>query len=102
MQTKLSKKYVLSYMDSLRLPGAKSKFLELLALTDSVNLTQTEFVGLMLKTEVSTRRERRVERLLKESGLRRNAAFLTARPENVMYGDRGLNKDVVERLVSCD
>ena len=102
MKTQLSKEDVLSYMDSLRLPGAKSKFLELLALPDSVNLTQTEFVGLMLKTEVSTRRERRVERLLKESGLRRNAAFLTARPENVMYGDRGLNKDVVERLVSCD
>ena len=61
MQTQLSKEDVLSYMDSLRLPGAKSKFLELLALPDSVNLTQTEFVGLMLKTEVSTRRERRVE-----------------------------------------
>ena len=35
MKTQLSKEDVLSYMDSLRLPGAKSKFLELLALPDS-------------------------------------------------------------------
>lgn len=102
MKNQITKEYVLACMDSLRLPGAKSKFLELLSSPDSVNLTQTEFIGVMLKTEVTTRRERRVERLLKESGLRRNAAFLTARLENVIYENRGLNKDVVERLVSCD
>lgn len=92
-----------SHLLALRLPSAAARFKEMLAEPTSASLPMVEFIDAMLQSELTSRRSRRVERLLKESGLRRNPEFLTATPENVLYtAERGLDRNVVARLVSCD
>ncbi len=90
-------------LSELRLPSAAARFKEMLSEPASASLPTVEFIEGMLQSELISRQVRRVERLLKESGLRRNPEFLTATAENVLYTEeRGLTRNVVERLVSCD
>lgn len=98
-----TKEEVVKCFEQLRLPGAKEKYLELESLPNSGEMTLTEQLGILLQHELDTRSAKRLERLVRESGLRKNAAFTSARLESLIdEKERGFRADEIRRLASCD
>lgn len=93
---------VVLHLEKLRLPGFKAKYLELMATPSSANLSLTEALGVMLEFEANSRLDRRVERYLKESGMRRYSEFADAFPENLKLDPQGIKIETFKRLISCD
>ena len=90
-----TKEEVVKCFEQLRLPGAKEKYLELESLPNSGEMTLTEQLGILLQHELDTRSAKRLERLVRESGLRKTAAFTSARLESLIdEKERGFSLNI--------
>jgi DNA replication protein DnaC len=84
-------------MQSMKLHGMARVFQELMENPQRTDLTHEEFVGLLIDAEVTSRDNRRLQRLLKQAHLKQEACL-----EDIDYRHpRGLHKQTILELSDC-
>lgn len=91
------KEQTITKMQSMKLHGMAQVFQELLEKPQRTDLTHEEFIGLLVDAEVTSRDNRRLQRLLKQAHLKQEACL-----EDIDYRHpRGLHKQTILELSDC-